>query len=112
MRIQARVGVGDDERAQPQELVVDVELHLDLTRAGQADELSATVDYEEVCALVKALPEGRSFKLIEAVAHAIAVSTLERFHVVEVRVSVRKPGALAAWGVPFACVEVRRRRDA
>lgn len=111
LRLEARVGVGDDERASPQEILVDVELRLDLARAGAADELAATVDYEEVCRIVDAVARARPFHLIEAIAEETAAALLARFDIAEVRVQVRKPGALKAWGVPHAAVEVRRRAD-
>ena len=46
IRLEARVGVGEEERAVPQEITVDVELTLDLSRAGATDDIDATVDYE------------------------------------------------------------------
>ena len=103
--------MGEEERARPQEIVVEVELRLDLRSAGEADDLGSTVDYEEVCALAAATVRSRSFALIEAVAEQVAAALLERFDVAEARVRVRKPGALRAWEVPYAQVEVRRARD-
>jgi dihydroneopterin aldolase len=60
--------------------------------------------------VVSDLVGSRSFHLLEAVAHEAAGTLLERFAVAEARVRVCKPAALAAWGVPHAEVEVRRRR--
>lgn len=111
IRLEARVGVDEGERAVPQEIVVDVELHLDLARAGTNDELSATVDYEAVCELVVDVACAHPFRLIEAIAEEAAGALLGRFDVAEVLVRVRKPGALRAWRAPYAAVEVRRRRD-
>ena len=111
LRLQAHVGVGDEERANAQELVIDVELGLDLAPAGASDDLKATVDYEAVCALADEVVRSRPFQLIEAVAEAVAAAVLNRFEVAETVVRVRKPGALQSWGVPHAQVEVTRRRD-
>jgi dihydroneopterin aldolase len=112
IRLEARLGVADEERATPQEILVDVELCLDLRQAGAADDLSSTVDYVEVCSLVEAVVGSRPFRLVEAVAEETARALLERFAVDEARVRVRKPSALVRWGAPWAEVEVRRRRDA
>jgi dihydroneopterin aldolase len=111
IRLEARVGVGEEERASPQEVVAEVELRLDLARAGSTDDISATVDYEEVCRTVEAVARARPFHLIETIAEEAAAALLARFEVVEARVQVRKPGALRGWGVPYAAVEVLRRRD-
>lgn len=109
--LQARVGVDEEERARPQAIAVDVELGLDLRAAGASDELSTTVDYEAVCALADEVVRARSFRLIEAVAEAIAAAVLARFDVTEAVVRVRKPAALERWGAPYAQVEVRRGRN-
>lgn len=110
LRLQARVGVPDAERAAPQEIFVDVELHLDLSVAGATDALGDTVDYAAVCELLDRTARSRPFRLIEAIAEEAARAVLERFRVVEVRVRVRKPSALKTWGAPYAAVEVLRRR--
>jgi dihydroneopterin aldolase len=112
IRLEAKVGVGDAERAAPQEVLVDVELHLDLSAAGRSDELTASVDYEDVCRVVADVCDSHPFRLIEAIAEESAAALLGRFRVDEVCVRVRKPGALRAWGVPHAEVEVRRRPNA
>lgn len=109
--LQARVGITEEERAMPQALSVDVELGLDLSRAGRRDDFTETVDYVAVCEVVASVVGSRAFHLIEAVAEEVAAAVLDRFPVAEVRVRVRKPGALPAWRAPHAAVEVRRARD-
>jgi dihydroneopterin aldolase len=109
--LQARVGVREEERSVPQAIVVDVELHLDLSPAGREDDLARTVDYRTVCALLDEVARSGPFVLIEAVAERMAGALLERFAVEEVRVRVSKPGALQEWRAPYAAVEVWRRRD-
>jgi len=111
LRLQARVGVGEEERATSQEVALELELGLDLARAGASDDLAQTVDYESLCSLAEDVVSARPYQLIEALAEAVAAAVLDRFDVVEVRIQVRKPGALRHRGVPFAAVEVRRRRD-
>lgn len=105
------VGVSDAERGSPQEIVVEVELGLDLGRAGTTDDLGASVDYERVCEAVADVACSKPFRLIEAIAEEVATALLQRFEVEEVRARVRKPGALTRWAVPYAAVEVHRRRD-
>ncbi len=106
----AWVGVTEEERGSEQEIVIDVELWLDLAPAGAADDLSKTVDYEDVCETVEVVARSRPFRLIEAIAEESARALLGQFAVAEVQVRVRKPGALRTRGVPYAAVEIRRRR--
>ncbi len=108
--LRARVGVGAEERAAEQDIYVDVEIGLDLRPAGTSDDLGRTVDYEAVCEAVATVARSRQFHLIEAIAEECATAVLAAFAVGEVRVRVRKPGALRVRGVPYAAVEVFRRR--
>jgi dihydroneopterin aldolase len=110
--LRARVGVTAEERSAEQDVVVDLVLHRDLAAAGTCDDLQHTVDYEAVCDAVADLVRTRPFHLIEAIAEAVAKAVLEGFDVEEVEVRVKKPGALRDRGMPYAAVEIRRRRDA
>lgn len=96
MRFEGRHGVLPDEKATPQPFEVDVVLHADLAPAAERDDLAATVDYAALFDRVRAIVEGRSFDLIEALAGRVAQDMLaatpaERVSAVEVR--VRKPEA-------------------
>jgi dihydroneopterin aldolase len=108
MRFMGRHGVGDEERATAQPFEVDLLLHLDLVHASVSDELSDTVDYSAAFDLVRSVVEGRSFRLLEALAEAIARAVLDAFAVDEVEVAVRKPQAPLPGH--FETVEVRIRR--
>lgn len=96
MRFLGRHGVLPQEKVDPQPFEVDLVLHVDLADAAATDDLATTVDYASLFDLVRAIVEGRSFGLIEALAGAIAAAVLaaigpDRVSSVEVR--VRKPDA-------------------
>lgn len=110
--VRARVGVTEEERREEQDLLIDIGLYLDLGAAGRSDDLSNGVDYDAACDAVERAVAARSFHLIEAVAEAVADAIMGGFTVTEVDVRVEKPGALSHRGVPFAAVEIHRRRDA
>ena len=111
--LRVRVGVPEDERAVEQDVRIALTLHLDLSRAGASDDLSDTVDYDAVCAVVTEAATKRPFRLIEAIAEEVAAAVLGDFGgVAEVDVGIEKPGALQDRGIPFAAVEITRRRDA
>lgn len=97
-------GVLDFERERAQPFEVDVELSLDLAAASESDDLAQTVDYGAVVKSVVATVEARSFRLLEALAGAIAAALLEQTAAEEVTVEVRKmrppvPAQLGAAGV-------------
>jgi len=109
-RVSCRVGVPKEEREAEQELLLDIELQLDLSQAGRADDFTETVDYDAVCSLVETTVKLRSRKLIETVAEEVAKVLLANYPVQRVKVRVRKPSALKHRGVPYAAVEVDRQR--
>lgn len=107
MRFFGHHGVFPEETRLGQAFVVDVEMYLDLTPAGTTDDLTLSVDYGQVYGGVKALVEGRPFKLLESLAEAIAQSVL-RPPVREVVVRVHKPQAPIPGVFADVAVEIRR----
>lgn len=103
-------GVFPEEASMGARFVVDVELGLSL--AGD-DVLAGTVDYSAVYALVRAEVTERRFRLIEALAHAIAERVLDEVARVEaVTIRVHKPHAPLPGVVRDVYVEIERtRRD-
>lgn len=85
-----RVGVSDEERTQPQRLLITVDLHFDFTSAALSDRVAKTIDYHEVAQRLLAFGEGRSWKLIERVAWNIADVLLDEFRPASVSVEVKK----------------------
>lgn len=84
------VGVPDAERAQPQRLLLTVEMQRDFTRAAASDDLRETIDYYAVSRRLLNFGEGRSWKLIEKLAGDIATMVLADFGAAAVRVEVKK----------------------
>ncbi len=98
-------GVLAEEKRVGQEFVVDVELSVDLARAGTSDDLAHTVSYAEVAADVVTRITTGSHDLIETLAEEIAADCLLRPLVERVTVTVHKPQAPV--GVPFGDVAIR-----
>lgn len=108
LEVPCRVGCSAPERAIPQSLRVDMQLHCpSLARAGQEDDLSATVDYRIANDMIAAVQDGE-FLLIERVAEILAGVALRNPLVAEVQVSVRKRPPVQ--GLEFAGVRIVRRR--
>ena len=109
--VECRIGVSEQERSQPQRILFEIELRLDLAAAGRSDNFNATVDYVEVADLVIQSAQEQPRALIETLAEDVALELLAGFPIDSVRVKVFKPGALASRGAPYAAVEIERRRD-
>ena len=65
-------GVLAEEQVRPQPFEVDLELRVDLTRAGETDELDDTVDYAAVCEAVSRVVSSEQYRLLERLATRIA----------------------------------------
>ncbi len=112
MVFQARHGVADREKVEPQRFEVDVELGLDLQPAGLEDDLTQTVDYGPVYDTIRQIVESTTYNLIEALAEAICHELLgEHARIREVTVRVRKPEVRLGGPLDHASVEITRRRS-
>ena len=111
MQFQGRHGVYDWEQLNPQPFEVDVELVVNLQPAAVDDELDRTVDYGKVYEAVRQIVESTSFRLIEALAEAIAHELLVDFPVNEVGVRVRKPQVPIEGTLDYAGVEIWRQKS-
>ena len=85
-----RVGVPDAERAEPQRLLLTVEMESDFSAAARSDFLGHTIDYFAVTQRLLQLGEGREWKLIETLAADIATLVVSEFKPQAVAVEVKK----------------------
>jgi dihydroneopterin aldolase len=101
----------EHERAQPFE--VDLELEVDLRRAGQSDSLADTVDYGAVAGAVAAILHGPHADLMEHLAEQIAAAALASGapHATAVTVQVRKTRPPVPYELASAGVTIHRRRS-
>lgn len=105
-----RHGVEDEERREGQRFLFDLWLDVPSGAVG-SDRLEDAVDYRDVVAIVRDVSEGRAFRLLEALAGAVAEAVLGRLPVERVRVRVRKPDVRLAAPVEHAAVSVERARS-
>jgi dihydroneopterin aldolase len=104
-------GVDPAEKVLGQRFVVDLEVERDLRKPGRTDDVEDTVNYAQLYRIAKAVLEGPSKNLIEAVAEEIAQRVAESCAGIEViRVRVRKPEVPIKGSVlGAAAVEIERR---
>lgn len=85
-----RVGVPDVERAQPQRLLLTIELESDFTAATRTDSIAHTIDYYAVTQRLLNFGAAREWKLIEKLASDIAGTIVKEFKPQTVSVEVKK----------------------
>ena len=89
LRVEVRVGVPEEERAQPQSLEIDLRLEGDFR--GLDDDIARTTDYAAVCVRVRDKCRAGEFRLIETLAEILAGEILGGFNrVTAVEIEVRK----------------------
>src|ERR1041385_9036529 len=84
------VGVPDEERANPQRLLLTIELTFDFTAAAMSDRVTKTIDYFTVCQFLLNFGDRRDWKLIEKLATNLADEVLAVFKPQSVTVEVKK----------------------
>ena len=84
------VGVPDAERAQPQRLLLTVEMESNFSAAAQSDAIADTIDYFAVTQRLLKFGDGREWKLIEKLATDITNTVLAEFKPSAVSVTVKK----------------------
>ncbi|GAP18232.1 dihydroneopterin aldolase [Levilinea saccharolytica] len=103
------IGVSDRERAEPQDILINIILYMDTSVAGATDRIEDSVSYSVVARKVFALVETAHRYTVEALAEDIARLCLLENKVQRVMVRVEKPDA-----VRFARsvgVEIERGRE-
>jgi dihydroneopterin aldolase len=83
-------GVLPEEQSRPQPFEVDVELEVDLTKAGMSDDLVDTVDYSAVSEAVSRVVKNERYQLLERLATRIGEVCRTDERVLAVTVTVRK----------------------
>ena len=84
------VGVTDEERAQPQRLLLTVNMELDITTAAISDRIEKTVNYFAVTQKLLAFGKQRNWRLLERLVSDIADLILFEFRPDAVTVEVKK----------------------
>jgi len=88
------IGITDAERAQPQDILVNVTLYTDTRKGAQSDAIEDCVNYRTVAKKILAYVETARRHTVEALAADLSELCLEEPQVQSVRVRVEKPGAV------------------
>ena len=105
-------GVNPEEKRDGQTFLLDVTLGVDLTRAGQTDDLNDTVNYAAVRKTIQRAFTGASYDLIERAAQVVCDAVLaEHPAAEEITLRLKKPQAPMNAVFDYVGVEITRRRE-
>ncbi len=88
------IGITDRERERAQDILINVVLYTDVTKAAESDAISDCVDYSKIAKMLMAHAEKVERRTVEALASDLAKLCLEAKGVQGVRMRVEKPGAV------------------
>jgi len=91
LEVFSRIGVPEEERREPQRLLVSLEMRVEsISEAAKSDDLALTVNYYRVAERVKALAATGERKLIETLAEEMADVLLKEFQIGKLTVEIKK----------------------
>jgi dihydroneopterin aldolase len=94
MKVFGYHGTKPEEQSNGQDFIIDVEIKLDLKKAGLSDNAEDSIDSCQVYSMVKYIAKNNVFRLIERLADNIAREILSRNEKAnEVMVRIMKPDA-------------------
>ena len=109
LEIFARHGILPEENTVSQKFIISASLYMDLREAGISDDLGKTLDYAEICDVIKRFFEDSSFCLIETAAEKLAEILLsENPQLRKIWLEVKKPWAPITIPVETVSVEIER----
>lgn len=109
--IHGRHGVLEEERRLGQRFFIDVTCRLPEGHVVRDDDLSTTVDYSKVFALVSDIAGQQPCRLLETLAQVLCRRILADFSLVsEVEIEIRKPAAPIGGILDHAAVRLSLRR--
>jgi FolB domain-containing protein len=88
------IGINPDERVKPQDILINLVLYTDVSKAARSDAIEDAVNYKSITKRVISHVESASDFLVEKLVSDIARIILTEFPVERVLVRVEKPGAL------------------
>lgn len=94
LHLRTFIGVAEWEKKARQDIVVDIIIHHDQSRAAESDLVDDTIDYRGIRDEVVHYAETSHHQLLESFAETVAEMVLKREGVIATDVQVTKPGAL------------------
>ncbi len=94
LTVHALIGVFDFERHAKQRLILDVDMHTDLSLAAATDDVANTIDYGKVAQRLTEISNESSYFLLEALAKKMLDMIFVEFKPQKVTLTVNKPDIL------------------
>ena len=104
------VGVTDEEKASPREIIINIALEADSSKAADTDDLSYAIDYSEISSRIVRFATSRKFNLLETIATGTINEIFIDSRIQWARVEVEKPDAVPESDSVSVCLEQSNKR--
>jgi len=94
LKLRTIVGIYDWEKEKKQDVIINIDLEFDGTKAIETDSIDDTIDYKTITKEIIEMVEGQEFNLIERIAGDAMKIVMRNDKVQKASVRVDKPGAL------------------
>jgi len=94
LKLRTIVGIYDWEKEKKQDVIINIEMEFDGTKAIETDSIDDTIDYKTITKEIIEIVEGQEFNLIERIAGEAMKIVMRNEKVQKASVRVDKPGAL------------------
>ena len=94
LEVEGIIGIFQWEREVRQLISIDIEMDFDNKKAAKSDDIEDALNYKLVGKRITSYVQKSTFKLVEALAENISKIILKEFPVSNVKVTLRKPGAM------------------
>ena len=88
------IGLNDWEREKPQEILINIIVYTDISKAAETDDITHSVNYRTIAKKAQQHAETAARVSVEALAEDLARLCLEEPNAKKVLVRVEKPGAV------------------
>lgn len=109
LRVNAIIGVLEEERHCEQEILVDLRASVDFSLGALSDSIKDAVDYTRLAGVCEEVACEGKFQLLESLAVGIATELVDSFPIGEVWLKIKKPAAIES--ADYAFVELRKVKD-
>lgn len=106
VRFQGHVGASREERAVPQEIVVDVDLSLPVLSLPKRDRLKEIVSYDTIASSVVEEGQVEAYRLLETYVTRVVARLLDETGAFRIRVAATKKRVPTRYPVASASVEL------
>ncbi len=94
LRLQTFLGVYEWEKTHNREIIINAEISTDHDKALESDNLSDTIDYDEIIAKIRNLISEKKFKLIEKMAAEVMKEIMRDPRIKKCKLEIDKVGVV------------------